>query len=62
VRAELPAGRHHVRLVTDERTVNMSVFEHFARYTGGAGGAGGPRNTAEILALDLLALSGRLGR
>ncbi|HUS67832.1 MAG TPA: hypothetical protein VMZ28_25025, partial [Kofleriaceae bacterium] len=62
VRAELPPGRHHVRLVTDERTVNMSAFQHFALYTGGAGGAEGPRNTAEILALDLLALSGRLGR
>ena len=62
MRAELPRGRHHVRLVTDERTINMSALQHFARYTGGAGGAEGPRNSATVVALDVLALSARLGR
>jgi hypothetical protein len=31
----------------------MSAFEHFARYTGGAGGANGPINRMDVEAIRL---------
>ncbi len=56
-RIERP-GTYRVRLGDDPRAINMSVFRHFARYTGGAGGAEGPRNSAEVLSLEVYARSG----
>jgi hypothetical protein len=51
-RVERP-GTYRVRLVDDAHAVNMSAFRHFERYTGGAGGASGPRNGAEIVSLEV---------
>jgi hypothetical protein len=53
-------GRYRVRLVEDSRAVNMSAFRHFERYTGGAGGASGARNSAQVLSLEVFARSGRV--
>ena len=58
-RIERP-GTYTVRLADDPRAINMSAFRHFERYTGGAGGAGGPRNSAAILSVELYARSGRI--
>jgi len=54
------AGTYRVRLAADPRAVNMSAFRHFEHYTGGAGGVAGARNSAEILALEVYARSGRI--
>ncbi|HEU5061072.1 MAG TPA: hypothetical protein VFU21_31290, partial [Kofleriaceae bacterium] len=53
-------GTHAVRLRDDPRALNMSAFRHFERYTGGAGGASGPRNQVEVVALEVYARSGRV--
>lgn len=39
-----------------EQGFNMSGLEHFAHYTGGAGGSGGVLNAAEVAALQLVRL------
>ncbi|HLU67485.1 MAG TPA: hypothetical protein VKZ63_14485 [Kofleriaceae bacterium] len=59
VPVEVKGGPHRlrVRLAVDERAVNMSAFRHFERYTGGAGGASGPRNDAELIALEVYRLA-----
>ena len=54
------AGTYRVRLTDDVRAINMSAFRHFERYTGGAGGAGGPRNSAQLVSLEVYARSGRI--
>lgn len=47
--ARLEAGRHYrVRIDHDDVAVNMSAFEHFARYTRGRGGRGGAENTMKV--------------
>jgi hypothetical protein len=59
VRIERP-GTYQVRLGDDPRAINMSAFRHFERYTNGAGGAEGPRNSADIVSLEVYARSGRV--
>lgn len=57
VRARLEADRdYRVVIDDDEAAVNMSAFEHFARYTGGMGGAGGAFFRVNIAALKVLYL------
>lgn len=57
VRASLEAGRdYRVVIGDDEAAVNMSAFEHFTRYTGGIGGAGGAFFRVNIAALKVLYL------
>lgn len=57
VRVSLDASRtYHFAIVGDDTTVNMSAFEHFARYTGGAGGASGELERVNVAELRLLAL------
>jgi hypothetical protein len=54
LRMDLREGvRYTVELSSDLRAVNMSAFQHFERYTGGAGGTTGPRNHADIVAVEL---------
>ncbi|HET6629429.1 MAG TPA: hypothetical protein VFG91_06620 [Woeseiaceae bacterium] len=60
LRVHLRAGvRYTVTLSSDFRAVNMSAFQHFERYTGGAGGKTGPRNQADIVAVELRPLPRR---
>ena len=59
VRIERP-GTYQVRLGDDPRAINMSAFRHFERYTNGAGGVDGPRNSAHIVSLEVYARSGRV--
>lgn len=47
------------RLALDDG-FNMSYLDHFARYTGGAGGAAGPLNTADIEGLVIAPVPGDL--
>ena len=55
VAVRLRAGsRYRVVLDGQEHAYNMSIFEHFRRYTGGPGGADGVFNRANISALKLL--------
>lgn len=57
VRASLEAGRdYRVVIGDDDAAVNMSAFEHFTRYTGGMGGAGGAFFRVNIAALKVLHL------
>ncbi len=42
----------------DARAVNMSVFDHFSRYTGGTGGRSGAFNRVNIAALKVLSRTG----
>ena len=52
----LEAGHtYRVEIGGDERAVNMSAFEHFARYTGGTGGRAGAFDRVNISALRILA-------
>ena len=51
LRAKLTAGRAYTLEISD--FFNMSYLEHFALYTGGPGGSGGPLNRASIAALVL---------
>lgn len=56
VEVNLPAaGEYRVILDGDDRAVNMSVFEHFSRYTGGTGGRDGAFNRVNISAIKVLA-------
>ena len=56
VRARLVAGeRYRVRIGDAPTALNMSSFEHFARYTGGNGGARGALNAADITELVVIA-------
>lgn len=56
LRARLEAGRaYRIRIDGDARSVNMSAFRHFERYTGGAGGVDGPRNRVHVAAVRVLA-------
>lgn len=55
VEAQLVAGtRYRILLDGEGEAYNMSIFQHFRRYTGGLGGEGGPFNRANIAALKLL--------
>lgn len=57
VRADLTAGKQYrVRIAHDERSVNMSAFEHFSAYTGGTGGASGAFFRVNVAELKVLAL------
>jgi hypothetical protein len=57
VRVRLMAGRsYRVVISQDERAVNMSAFEHFARYTGGTGGRGGAFNRVDVAEVKVLAM------
>jgi hypothetical protein len=56
----LRPGTYTVRLGDDARAINMSAFRHFERYTGGTGGATGPRNQVEVVSLEVYARSGRV--
>jgi glycogen debranching enzyme len=57
VRAALTAGKsYRVRVAHDERSINMSAFQHFGAYTGGTGGKSGPFFHVNIAELKLLAL------
>ncbi len=57
VRVPLVAGTtYRVVLGHDTRAVNMSAFEHFADYTGGAGGRDGENLRVDVAALRILAL------
>lgn len=54
LRVHLRGGvRYTVALSSESRAINMSAFRHFERYTGGAGGTTGPRNHADIVAVEL---------
>ena len=54
-RLALVAGRsYRVRIHDSSYAVNMSAFEHFAHYTGGAGGERGPVNRMEVESIRLL--------
>lgn len=56
VPVRLQAGRaYRIIILGDERTVNMSSFQHFASYTG-TGGAGGTFARVNISELKVLAL------
>jgi hypothetical protein len=58
VRAPLVSGKsYRVRLEADARAVNMSAFQHFADYTGGAGGSGGAFSRVNVAELKVLALA-----
>jgi hypothetical protein len=46
---------YRVRLSHDDRSINMSAFEHFAAYTGGTGGRGGEFYRVNVAELKLLA-------
>jgi hypothetical protein len=46
-----------LRLAEDERTVNMSAFRHFERYTGGKGGKTGPHNEVDITGYEAVVVS-----
>jgi hypothetical protein len=55
LRVRLDASRTYRVLIGDSsRAINMSDFAHFARYTGGAGGARGPVNRMDVHELRLL--------
>jgi hypothetical protein len=41
-----------------EQGFNMSGLEHFAHYTGGAGGRSGVLNSADVTALQLMRIDG----
>ena len=57
VRVNLKANTsYRVRLSHDDRSVNMSAFEHFASYTGGTGGKAGAFFRVNVAELKLLAL------
>ncbi len=57
VRVSLDASRtYHLAIVGDDTTVNMSAFDHFARYTAGTGGASGRFERVNVADLRLLAL------
>ncbi len=57
VRATLTAGRTYQVVVRDDAAApNMSVFDHFARYTGGTGGSGGAFNRVNLAAIKLLVI------
>jgi len=49
-------ARYRLVVRQDQRSFNMSEFEHFERYTGGTGGAGGAFNDVNISALKVLHL------
>ena len=56
VRVPLDASRsYHIAVVGDDTTINMSTFEHFARYTAGTGGSSAFERV-NIAELRLLAL------
>lgn len=60
VEVDLVAGRtYRVVVHGDAWAVNMSVFDHFSRYTGGTGGRAGAFNRVNIAALKVLARTGR---
>jgi hypothetical protein len=48
--------RYRLVVRQDQYSINMSEFEHFASYTGGNGGVGGPFNDVNISALKVLYL------
>ena len=57
VRVNLSAGKsYRVRISHDDRSVNMSAFQHFAVCTGGTGGQSGAFFRVNIAELKLLAL------
>lgn len=57
LRVSLAAGKtYRVRLAHDERSTNMSAFQHFADYTGGAGGKSGATYRVDIAAVKVLSL------
>ena len=56
VRASLVANeRYRIRVGDAPTAVNMSAFEHFARYTGGKGGASGALNRMDVAAVRVIA-------
>ena len=56
VRAQLVAGeRYRIRIGNAATALNMSALEHFAHYTGGAGGVGGQLNRITAATLRLIA-------
>ena len=56
VRARLVAGeRYRIRVGDAPTALNMSAFEHFSRYTGGAGGSAGALNRMDAAALRIIA-------
>ena len=56
MRVRLVAGqRYRIRIADAPTAVNMSAFEHFARYTG-VGGAAGAVNRMHVAELRLIAL------
>jgi hypothetical protein len=58
VRATLTAGKsYRVRVRSDDLSVNMSAFQHFAAYTGGIGGKSGPFFRVNVAELKILALA-----
>jgi hypothetical protein len=58
VRVDLEAGKtYRVRLSHDARSVNMSAFDHFRAYTGGAGGRSGEMYRVNVAELKLLSLA-----
>ena len=57
INVELIEGvRYRLVVKQDDYSINMSEFEHFASYTGGNGGVGGPFNDVNISALKVLYL------
>lgn len=57
VRATLTTGKsYRLRVTHDDRSVNMSAFQHFAAYTGGSGGKEGPLHRVNIAELKVLSL------
>lgn len=55
VRASLQAGvSYRVRIGSDASTVNMTDFQHFADYTGGAGGRAGVNLRVNLAEIKLL--------
>lgn len=58
VHADLVAGRSYkVHLSHDDRSVNMSAYQHFTAYTGGTGGASGEFFRVNVAALKILSLA-----
>jgi hypothetical protein len=56
VRARLEAGKRYLIRVGDApAAINMSALDHFAHYTGGAGGASGPVDRFDVAELRLIA-------
>lgn len=49
-------ARYRITVSQDDYAINMSTFEHFASYTGGSGGVGGPFNDVNISELKVLYL------